>query len=401
MVDKVRALGLRYSMVQLPELVDAEHYRAAQRYAVIDYRDLDEVLSIARAWHAIDPFDAVVSFTEYGLEPASRCARDLGVPGDNLNAVLLTRDKKKLRDLLDRHSLSPVRHRLCATPAEALDFLAQLAGLPMVLKPADRGLSEGVVVVGTAEQIESGWAWTRAATTGPVLAEELLDGPEYSVESLSRNGVHDIVMITEKVTTESPHFVELGHHLPARLDAATWAEISQLVTGVLRLIGQSTGPAHTEVRLTRSGPKIIESQTRAGGDQIWELCQMVTGVDLLSQTMAGLLELSLARPAAQAKAAAVRFFGYQNARVVQVQGLASAQEVPGVVRVLCTLQPGQELGALRSSASRQGYVLCQADSTDAAVAGARAAHDLVRVTVEPLLNHGAPASSPSSPRSQT
>jgi hypothetical protein len=103
-VDKVTTFGLRYSMVQVPELVTERHSRGARQYAVLDYRHIETLLPCVRAWHAQDSFDAVVSFTEYGLEPASRCALDLGVPGDNLRAVLQTRDKTRTRDLLNRHA---------------------------------------------------------------------------------------------------------------------------------------------------------------------------------------------------------------------------------------------------------------------------------------------------------
>ncbi|MFY1583646.1 ATP-grasp domain-containing protein [Micromonospora sp. WMMD734] len=384
MIDKVEKLGLRYSMVQLPELVSDRHLQGARRFAVIDYRDSDEVLAVARAWHSIDPFDAVVSFTEYGLEPASRCARELGVAGDNLDAVLLTRDKKKTRDLLERHGLSPVRHRICASPADAATFLGELDGRPMVLKPSDRGLSEGVVVVGPTEALADGWAWAAAATTGPILAEEYLDGPEYSVESFSLAGQHDIVMITEKVTTELPRFIEVGHQAPARLAPAVREQVVELVTALLTLIGQRTGPAHTEIRLTAAGPRVIESQTRAGGDQIWEMCELVTGVDLLSETMIALLGLPMPRRVPAAKAAAIRFFSFENGRVAGVHGLAEAAADEGVVRLVCTLRPGQELGLLESSTSRQGYALCVGDSTDDAVAHAEATHDRVAVEWEPV-----------------
>jgi biotin carboxylase len=383
MVAKVQKLGLRFSMMQVPERVDERHSLAAERYTVMDYTNLATTLPMAKAWHSADPFDAVVSFTEYGLEPASRCARELGVPGDNLQAVLATRDKTTTRELLDRHGLSPVRYRVCADLSDAAAFLAELPGGSMVLKPCDRGLSEGVVLVRAPEQLTQAWAWSRAVTDGPILAEEFLDGPEFSVESLSLDGEHVIVMITEKVTTELPRFIELGHQLPARLPTEARDEITELVTRLLVLVGQRTGPAHTEIRLTAAGPRIIESQTRAGGDQIWELCQMVTGIDLIGETVAALVALPMPPRTPVAKAAAIRYFGYENARILDVRGIAEAAAAAGVVRIACALQPGHRLGELTSSDSRQGYVIAHGDSTDQAVANAERARDTVEVTWRP------------------
>jgi hypothetical protein len=130
--------------------------------------------------------------------------------------------------------------------------------------------------------------------------------------------------------------------------------------------------------------RIIESQTRFGGDQIWEICKLVTGVDLMAETMAALLDLPPPPRRAVAAAAAIRFFCYENVRVRGVTGLAAVETAPGVVRVVCSLEPGQLLPTLTSSDSRQGYVLCTGADADDAKANADAAHDLVLVDCEPI-----------------
>lgn len=383
-LPKVRGLGLRYSMIQIPERADREHAAAAENYTVLDYRRLDTILPVVRAWHAADPFDAVLSFTEYGLEPASRCAIDLGVAGDNLSAVLLTRDKTRTREALARHGLSPVRHRVCAAPADAREFMAGLGGRAIVLKPPAGGLSEGVYLVGSEAELAERWSWTTRWTEGPVLAEEYLEGPEFSVESVSQDGKHEIVMVTEKCTFGTPGFVELGHQMPARLDGAEREAIDSLVLRFLDVIGQRTGPVHTEVRLTPAGPRLIEAQTRVGGDQIWEMTELVTGVDMIAETLAGLLGLPAPARTPRARAAAIRFLAFENTTVTEVRGLDEARRAPGVLRVLCTLAPGRTLGAVVSSDSRQGYVLCEGEDTPDAVAKAEAARDLVRIERAPL-----------------
>ncbi|MGW4702796.1 ATP-grasp domain-containing protein [Streptomyces sp. NPDC004285] len=384
-LPKAAALGVRHSMVQVPERASDEQAALAVRYAVLDYRNLDELLALVRDWHATDPFDAVLSFTEYGLDPASRVARDLGVPGDNLTAVVATRDKTRTRALLDRHGLSPVRHRVCATEAEAGDFLAGLGGRAVVLKPPSGGLSEGVYVVESEAQLAERWAWTKAvAGPEPVLAEEYLTGPEYSVESVSRHGRHEVVMVTEKLTTGFPGFVELGHQVPARLGAGELDAVEKLVLEFLDVIGQRTGPVHSELRLTPDGPRLIEAQTRVGGDQIWEMCELVSGADQITETMSALLGLPDPPRVPRARAAAIRFFARENVRVRHVEGIPEAGRAPGVLRVVCGLRSGRDLGPLLSSDSRQGYVLCTGDTTQDAVARAEAARDLVRVDSAPL-----------------
>lgn len=383
-VDKLEKLGLRFSMVQIPGWVDERQYTSAERFAVLDYEDLDELLALCQRWHRMDPFDAVVTFTEYGLENTSRCAIDLGIAGDNLAAVLVTRDKSKTRALLDEHGLSPVRHRVCQSIEDAREFLASSGGEPIVLKPYDGGLSEGVFIVETEAVLAQRWDQSSTVRPGPVLAEEFLIGPEFSVESLSVDGVHEIVMITEKVTTPLPRFIELGHQMPARLSTDDRSQVVHLITTFLDLVGQRTAPAHTEIRLTRTGPKLIESQTRVGGDQIWEMCEIVSGVDMMAEAIAAVAGVAPPQRVPVAAAAAIRFFGYENMCVLDVAGMHRAERARGVVRVQCDLAAGQELGPILSSYDRQGYVLAVGENTADAISNAESARDLVEVQWEPL-----------------
>lgn len=383
-LEKLERLGVGYSMMQIPARVSDRQVHRARRLCIMDYRDMEEVLLLARAWHACDPFDAVISFTEYGLEPASRVAIDLGIPGNNLEAVRLTRDKIRMRECLARHGLSPVRHRVCQSVDDALALRRDLDGAPIVLKPYAGGLSEGVFFVDDDAHLAERFAWTQSAMSGPVLAEEFLTGPEFSVESISTDGRHEIAMVTEKITTELPRFIELGHQVPARLDPATRAQVDALVLRFLDVVGQRTGPCHTEIRLTPMGPRIIESQTRIGGDQIWEMCELVSGVDLMSETVCALTGLPSPDRQPRAGAAAIRFFAFEDTAVRDVQGLDAAAQAPGVVRIKCMLEAGQSFGRLVSSDSRQGYALCTGDDIEQAVIRAEAALGLVRVHCEPL-----------------
>ena len=383
-LDAIEALGLRYSMVQAADRVAERQYRGAERYAVLDYTDVDELIAVAMGWHTLDRFAAVVSFTEEGLGPASCCAAALGVPGDNLTAVRATRDRIRTRELIEKHDLGGVHHRVCADIEDAREFLRSQAGAPIVVKPWDRGLGQGVHLVRSEWQLEEYWPWISALTgDSPVLAEEFLTGPEFGVETLSLGRGHEVVLTTEKKTAR-PHFVEVGCQVPARLTSPEQAEIEVLVKRFLELIGQGVGPVHTKIRLTARGPRLIGARTTAGGEQTWELCRLVSGADLIAETVATLAEVPLPTRTPAAGGAAVRFFDYEDVRILEVSGLDDAAGARGVARLDCTLEAGQELGPLQSASSRQGYILCTGADTADAVANAEAAHSLVKVISQPI-----------------
>jgi biotin carboxylase len=383
-VKKVQALGLRFAMMQSSDLVSELQSSHASRYLVTDYKNLEEVVETAKLWHALDPFDAVVSFAEYGLHAAAVCARALGLPGDNERAVVTTRDKFRMRQVLREHQLSAVDYALCGTESDVRAFHERLGGRALVLKPFDGGGSIGISYVERADQIADAWAWTRNACKGQILAEEFLEGQEYSVESISRSGRHEVVMVTEKLTTNAPHFIELGHQMPARLSPDVRRQVVDTVTRLLEVVGQQTAPAHTEIRVGAQGVKIIESQTRIGGDQIWEMTELVSGVDLMSETLCELLSLPAPQRHSGAPAAAIRFFARENERVESVEQVDEAARGEGVLRLSCSLKAGGKLGPLTWSESRQGYAMCRGETVEQAIANAERAIQTVRVRATPI-----------------
>ena len=86
------------------------------------------------------------------------------------------------------------------------------------------------------------------------LMEEYLDGPELSVESLTYEGRHVIVAITDYVKGGLTGFAEIGMSYPSPYPAETQHEIKELVTDFLDAVGLRNGPAHTEVKLTSPWP---------------------------------------------------------------------------------------------------------------------------------------------------
>ncbi|VEB39325.1 phosphoribosylglycinamide synthetase ATP-grasp (A) domain protein [Legionella sainthelensi] len=215
-----------------------------------------------------------------------------------------------------------------------------------------------------------------------LIAEEYLLGKEYSVESLSLDGQHQVIAITEKLTTRFPHFIELGHHSPARLTPEIQQKIQQLILRFLEVIQHQNGPAHTEIKVHQDEIKIIESQTRMGGDQIWELTELTTGVDVISETVFHLLGLSQNIKTKKANAAAVLFFAREFEEILDIHGIDSANHLPGIVRIDCTLKKGQKLGKLSSSLSRQGYILGTGSTIDEAISSVSFAMTHVHITTK-------------------
>ncbi|MEU8779608.1 ATP-grasp domain-containing protein [Streptomyces sp. NPDC048606] len=328
-----------------------------------DLSDPDALHAVLLRVHINRPFHRLLSLTEAGLLPAAKAAERLGVPGNPPSTVLLLRDKRRMRALLNERGLSPVR---TTAPRDWRDLAAfcRTTGGAVILKPASGSGSEAVLRVAAPRDAQRAWTdFTRAGGTDPV-AEEYLEGPEVSVETFTHAREHAVIAVTDKTTW--PSFVEAGHTMPSRLPAADRDAVTALVRAFLDTVGLWEGPAHTEVKITPTGPKIIESHNRIGGDKIRELIRRSYGLDLPALTVGcplGLLPPPPTDPVPVA-GAAIRFLSPEPGLVRRIT-LPGGLRADDVVRVGARI--GDRIRPLRDSDDRCGYVLATGeDATEAA-----------------------------------
>ncbi len=111
-----------------------------------------------------------------------------------------------------------------------------------------------------------------------VLVEEYLDGEEISVECVTHQGITTPVAVTRKEVGFAPYFEETGHSV----DAADplLPQVGPIAQAAVAALGVTSGIQHVEMRLTASGPRIVEVNARIGGDLIGKLVLLATGIDL-------------------------------------------------------------------------------------------------------------------------
>ncbi|MEU2282445.1 ATP-grasp domain-containing protein [Streptomyces sp. NPDC013178] len=298
---------------------------------------------------------------ESSMGPAVAEAEALGLSPNPATAVHRLNDKAALRALLGEHGISPVRSELAPT-VEAVAAAVGRLPLPVVVKPTRLSGSRGIALIRDAADLDE-WTGRVAAAghAGPYLVEEYLQGPEFSVETLSANGTHHVIGITAKRTTGAPLFVETSHVHPAAVAPADSAAIRTLVIRLLDAAGLVFGPAHTEVILTERGPRIVESQTRLGGDRIPQLIETATGYDIEAEIFHALAGADIEPPTAL-HTASVGFFLLPPGRLESVRGLDAIRSLPYVHTLHFPFVPGDELPPTTDSATRHGYVVVDAQS---------------------------------------
>jgi biotin carboxylase len=255
-----------------------------------------------------------------------------------------------------------------------------------VVKAPDRQGQRGLTLVRSEEELRPALAAAREASrSGGVLVEELVDGPEVTVNAVSLDGRFVPLTVTDRLTAETPAFgVALAHVWPSSHGTADAVEAAG---AAVESLGIREGPSYTQLRLGPDGPVVMEVAARLGGGHDAELCEAATGVDLNGLAIDAALGR---RPRAMPDAAGIAVVG--GAAVVflvapagvlrGVEGLEDVEAREGVHWVRVYRKPGDVVGELRRGVDRAGAVLATGASRADALDRARRAADAVRFRVD-------------------
>ena len=268
------------------------------------------------------------------------------------------------------------------------DFLDAAERMPerFVLKPADNAASRGVVLVDKSKNpnLKDIYNYTtQYSRSGKALVEEYMIGPEVSVESYTVNGEPHIITITDKMVTDLPFFVELGHTEPSRLSSSEQEDIKRVAESAIRAIGMQNGPNHTEIKVTPTGAKLVEIAARLGGDFITSrLVPLSTGVDMIECSFATLLNKEVKYESIIAQGSAIRFIQGEKGILSVIEGVDIALEMPGVQEIELYMKPGDQIKRPENSSDRIGHVIAIGKNADEAAFNAETALAKIRIRVE-------------------
>ncbi|TDP94064.1 ATP-grasp domain-containing protein [Labedaea rhizosphaerae] len=339
--------------------------------------DTDDPAAVLAAVKGLDrPIVGVASSSEYWVATAGEVAAALGLPHPDPDAVRACRDKARQRATLHAAGVPGAEFAAARTPDEAVGH-AERIGFPVVVKPVAGSGSVATRLCRTPDEVRGAARLVLASDPAElglppqdaVLVEEYLDGPEFSVETLGTQ----VVGVTAKHLGPAPWFVEVGHDFPVD------EPVGPTAVAALRALGLGWGAAHVEVRVTASGPRIIEVNPRLAGGMIPRVIEAATGIDVIAHVVA--IAAGLPRPAAPARAghASIRFLVAERSGVLdEVAGLDEARAADHVVEVELTKPVGTEITLRHSFTDRLGYAIAATDETGSGSVAARAAEEAVR-----------------------
>lgn len=321
------------------------------RFYPISIVDKETILHVCEK-EQIDAITTIAS--DVAVLTVNYVAFRMGLVGNDDSYSQIMTNKYLMRQCFMEHNVpSP---KFCLTEGE-IPVAVSSFKYPLIVKPTDRSGSRGVEKVDTPKTLEK--AIERACSESfqkKAIIEEFVEGREISVESISYEGRHYTLQITDKVTTGAPYFVELEHHQPSTLSEDTSKQVKSIVHNALDALHIEYGASHAELKISPEGDiRVIEIGARMGGDFIGsDLVKLSTGYDFLR----GVVEVAFGffkEPILSIhKYAGVYFLCKGTERLIPI--IKNSSLFPAIVKAEIT---DNILRDVKSSGERSGYCIYQ------------------------------------------
>lgn len=338
---------------------------------VADIRDEDSLYQAIIESPYADKLDALIPATDYASHLTAKVAERLGLRGVPYEAALKSRNKDLARIAYAEHYVPSAKFKKVQTYEEAA-AAAEDIGYPVVLKPTNCASSQNVYFINDETELQKAMdiivafkvTYMDFKVREEYLIEEYLEGPEFSVELFVKEGEAIFSAVTEKITSPLPYFVEISHTLPTPSHGERVDDIIRTAVEALRAIGLTNGPSHVEVKLTSSGPRIIEVNGRPGGDQISsDLLVLAFGVDIFEATVNYYLDNPIVIPKKHHRAASIAYITADREGIYEgIEGIEGLQQHANVIRSQFHVNAGDSVAVAKSSDDRLGYLITVGDT---------------------------------------
>ncbi|MBU9723433.1 MULTISPECIES: ATP-grasp domain-containing protein [Bacillaceae] len=352
-------------------------------FLIADIRDPKSIYNAIKNSKYDGKLDALIPATDYASHYTAEVAEWLSLPTIPSFAANNARNKDLARHAYQKNKVPSALYVKVSDAVQACEAASSI-GYPVVLKPTNCASSQGVFFINNKEELLQAFQKLREFkktymgfdVSTDYLIEEYLVGPEFSVELFLKDQKVIFSSVTEKETSDLPFFVEISHTVPTSTQLDKVEEMVEVSVQAMRAIGIDNGPSHVEIKLTLSGPKIIEVNGRPGGDQIAsQLLFNTYGFDIFEETVNFYLKLPINEHYPAKKATSIAYLtSRNNGEVSKIRGIENIKQDPSVIKFEINVQPGDLVKIPESSDDRLGYVITTGEN---AVEAKRKAMNLI------------------------
>ena len=341
----------------------------ADKAIVANITSEEEMLRVARD----ENIDGVIHpCSEVSMNVMGRINDELHLSGISKEQAIRATNKHLMREAFEAYG-APSPMSRCFTDVEVAwgAFCTDFTGA-CILKPSRNSGSRGIAKI---EENIDGDEFKRLfeiakgeSRDKQVMLEQFIEGPEFSIEIIVWNGKVNVLTVTDKKTTEAPHFVELGHNQPSCFPAETVEKIKAAAVAGVKALGVNNCACHAEVKVQDGDPYIMEIGARMGGDFISTvLTPLSTGVDMIAAAVNCALGIEpCLQPTKRQQGVCIRYFCPKSGVLKSISNTAVLED-PRVYECEIYHKEGDIIPEVTSSLCRSGHVIVTDETPQKAI----------------------------------
>jgi len=228
------------------------------------------------------PVVAVFAGAETGVELSDKLSEHLGLRTNGTALSEARRNKYVMGETIRAAGVRAVKQLRASTWGEISSFIAEWNPDPfkVIVKPMDSAGSDGVTLCLSLAEVETAFGNIMGKVNGlglvnkAVLVQEYLEGPEYVVDMVSRDGEHKVVALWlyDRRASNGAGFVNFGQRLLVPSEDPCCRPIIDYQRKVLDALGIFNGPSHGEVKWFKGEPVLVEVGARCHGvEGAWQV----------------------------------------------------------------------------------------------------------------------------------
>ena len=366
-IEKAKSMG--YYVLAVDGNPKAPGFNVADKAICADIVNEEAMLKIARDEHV----DGVIHpCSEVSMAVMGRINDALGLSRISREQAICATNKHLMRKAFEKGNAPSPKSILAQDAEDAWSRLQSEFDTDAILKPSRNSGSRGIAKV--SRNMDKGdfiRAYDEALSESrdhSVLIEQFIEGPEFSIEIIVWNGKVNVLTVTDKKTTDAPHFVELGHNQPSCFSDADVETLKAAAVAGVKALGVNNCACHAEAKLMNGKAYLMEVGARLGGDFIaTELTHLSTGIDMVAAAIDVALgvEPDLS-PKEEPKGVCIRYFCPKPGKLVSISNTEVLNN-PHVCLWEIYPKEGDVIPPVTSSLCRSGHVIVTENTPQKAI----------------------------------
>lgn len=356
-IEKAKSMG--YYVLAVDGNPKAPGFNVADKAICADIVNEETMLKIARDEHV----DGVIHpCSEVSMAVMGRINDELGLSGISREQAICATNKHLMRKAFEKGNAPSPKSILAQDAEDAWSRLQNEFDTNAILKPSRNSGSRGIAKV--SRNMDKGdfiRAYDESLSESrdhSVLIEQFIEGPEFSIEMIVWQGEIHVLTVTDKKTTDAPHFVELGHNQPSCFSDADVETLKAAAVAGVKALGVNNCACHAEAKLMNGKAYLMEVGARLGGDFIaTELTHLSTGIDMVAAAIDVALGVEPDLSAKEEpKGVCIRYFCPKPGKLVSISNTEVLNN-PHVYLWEIYPKEGDVIPTVTSSLCRSGHVI--------------------------------------------